>query len=371
MPGFKNGIRQEAKSGTWTAKYGQRWSRGHRTRSEARQALHELQATKDRKAAEETVDGLAARWIDEFPRPAESTNQWYRDRIQAVAKAFAGQRLSEVSREAAFQWARQAQPHQARAAATMFGDAVRYGIDGLQSNPFQNLRLPQPKGRSEIVPLTTTEVQELAQIAIEVHGDYGRDLFAPMILVAAWTGLRPGEMYPLTPEDVDWRNGLIHVTKSLRSKTQEVVPHTKTGGQRTVPIAPQILEPLRGLSERSNGLLFFTKRGKRFNQRTHDFYWRPVADRFAESRPEDHWLRRREQGLTPYELRHFVASELMARGASRFDIAQILGHANESTVPRYVHQRPGEASERIRGLLSASPATHNPTASGEKMEGTK
>jgi integrase len=356
---FKDGIRREA-NGTYSVKVGRRWSRGHRSKVEARKARYELQERAQAPSQPVTVDSFAARWVDEYPRPAESTNQWYRDRIKAVGAHFKGRRLSSITREEAYRWSRSAQPHQARAAATMFGDAVRYGIDGLQSNPFQNLRLPQPKGRSEIIPLTSQEVAELANIAIEVHGEYGRDLFAPMILVAAWTGLRPGEMYPLTPEDIDWRQGLIHVTKSLRSKTQELVPHTKNYDRRTVPIAPVLLEPLRGLSGRSrNGLLFTSKRGKRLMERTFSYYWHPVRQRFAETRPEGHWLSARiaEKGeaqgnLDAYELRHALASELMARGASKADLAAILGHRDESTVPVYAHQRPGEASERVRRLLA-------------------
>ena len=359
-PKFRNGVRKEA-NGTWTAKYGRAWSRGHETRSKAREALHALQATKPSEKPQETVDSLAARFTRDFPRAAESTNRWYRDQLRAVATEFKGRRLSSVSKEEAYAFSRRVSPHQVRAAAAMFSEAVRLGIDGLQVNPFQNLGLAAPKGRRDIIPLTEGEVYELAQTAERVHGRYGQDVFGPMILVAAWTGLRPGELYVLGPNDIDWRNGVLEVTKSFRSGTGELVPHTKNYERRTVPIAGQLYEVLRGLERRAtNELLFFTKQGKRLSQRTASYWWEPVRQAFAESLPADHWLpvRIREQGvrgnLEFYELRHFVASELLARGASRSDIAAILGHRDESTVPRYAHQRPGEASERLRGLLSGS-----------------
>ena len=36
-----------------------------------------------------------------------------------------------------------------------------------------------------------------------------------MFVVAVNTGLRPGELYALTEEDIDWKNNVIHVNRTL------------------------------------------------------------------------------------------------------------------------------------------------------------
>jgi hypothetical protein len=63
--------------------------------------------------------------------------------------------------------------------------------DGLQANPFQHVKKPRSEGRRRITPLTRQEVDLLAQTAEETLGDYGRDVYAPLIVTAAWTGLVP------------------------------------------------------------------------------------------------------------------------------------------------------------------------------------
>ena len=65
--------------------------------------------------------------------------------------------------------------------------------DGLHPgpNPFANLRLEQSRGRKDLIALTVAELDELAETALRVHGDFG-PAFRAMILFSAYVGLRRG-----------------------------------------------------------------------------------------------------------------------------------------------------------------------------------
>ena len=82
----------------------------------------------------------------------------------------------------------------------MFNDAIN---DGLHPgpNPFANLRLEQSRGRKDLIALTVEELDELADTALAVHGEFG-PTFRAMILFAAYVGLRPGELFALERSDV-------------------------------------------------------------------------------------------------------------------------------------------------------------------------
>ena len=82
----------------------------------------------------------------------------------------------------------------------LFTDAIN---DGLHPgpNPFGNLRMEQPRGRKDLTALTEPQVVDLADRALDCHGDFG-PTFRAVILFAAYVGLRPGELYALERKDV-------------------------------------------------------------------------------------------------------------------------------------------------------------------------
>ena len=81
-------------------------------------------------------------------------------------------KISEITRPEARRIANGWPRATARIARTMWADAVRDGICDL--NPWTNLRLETPKGRKDIDALTEQEIADLADLAAELSGDYGR-----------------------------------------------------------------------------------------------------------------------------------------------------------------------------------------------------
>lgn len=91
--------------------------------------------------------------------------------------------------------------------------------------------------KEEVQIPTKSEVLELIEKA------KGTELYYP-IQIAAFCGLRAGEIAALTQDDI--KDGFISVTKSKsRVKGQDFVKSTKTGNKRRVPCPPELFKSLK------------------------------------------------------------------------------------------------------------------------------
>lgn len=381
------------------------------TIEEAREIKRREEANKKARgrAVRQTVEVWAPRFTagagEANPR-SESTRKHNAERIKPFVADFADRELESITKQEAHLWIKggTAPPeledvartwagaeehdgvvtvpaHRSNLAAVraMFGDAKR--VDLIADNPFGGMGLQQSRGRSDIDVIQPDELEALVRIAGEEHGVYGRYVFAPMIVAAAWTGLRPGELFALRPEDVELdrrvtRNGqgirvvrpgdrgyedaepapVLHVRRALNAKTGET-GDTKNHERRTVALLPEAEKALRQLLEQGlppDEPIFRTTHGKPYMQRHHHYYWDPVRRAFRNSRPEGHWLHERvaEKGRTGeldfYELRHHFGTRLAEAGLSPYDIAKMMGHRDggKLAMERYIHTDRDMAIER-------------------------
>jgi integrase len=169
-----------------------RWLGTYATRLEAERAESDA-SLKDRKDSP-TVAQWSRVWLSDYARPAAATRMVYRQAANRITRELGALKLDDVTRplarEKALAWPRNI----SGVARTMWADAVRNGIAG--ENPWTNMRIPQSRGRRDLVPLTEPELHELASVA----GEMG-----PLVLTLGYTGLRPGELCGLRWEDVDLR----------------------------------------------------------------------------------------------------------------------------------------------------------------------
>jgi integrase len=127
-------------------------------------------------------------------------------------------------------------------AAFQRADALRDGL--CHHNPFTNLRLETPNGRKDITALTEAEIEQLAEVAREHHGDYG-DEIAALIVFAAYTGVRPGELAALRWNDLDIPNRRATISRALDG--QGGIKPPKNGKPRRIVLPPQALRALSTL----------------------------------------------------------------------------------------------------------------------------
>ena len=131
-------------------------------------------------------------------------------------------------------------------------------------------------------------------------------LLVPIILFALVTGMRRGEILGMKWSDIDSQ------TKAL------LIPFTKTGHARTIPLIEEALQVLNGLSQSGDRV----------------FPLGPNALRLAWDR-----LRRRAgiEDLHFHDLRHEAISRFFEAGLSTAEVALISGHRDARMLFRYTH----------------------------------
>jgi integrase len=171
------------------------------------------------------------------------------------------------------------------------------------------------------------------------HFEDDRDSEA--IRVAAYSGLRLGELLALPWRDVDWTGSALTISRSLSSGVEGT---TKTGHVRRVPMADQAAAALDRLSQRQDFVspddyVFCNALG------------RPLDGSALRRR----YKRARDAaGLRPlrwHDLRHTFGSLLVAGGVDLVSIKDAMGHSQLTTTSRYLHARP--ATERAAAFTAA------------------
>jgi integrase len=210
-------------------------------------------------------------------------------------------------------------------------------VYGLQSNPAA-LVDRQPLRRSGVFDvLSPAEVEALARAA-ESEQD------AAIFRVAAFTGLRLGELRALRWSDVDFEKRLVHVRRSF---THGAEGDPKSGRVRSVPMIDQAARALDGLSRRerftdADDLVFVDDVGGYLDD------WR---------------LRRRFHGalersglpkLRLHDLRHTFGT-LAVQAFPLSDVKAYMGHADIQTTMIYVHHVPQtDAADKLSELVTTA-----------------
>ena len=204
----------------------------------------------------------------------------------------------------------------------------------LRGNPVTNAER-QPQRRSgDFTALEPHEVELLAQHAVT-------DQDAALFTVAAFSGLRLGELRGLRWADVDWMRRVVFVR---RSYTVDADGPTKSGKVRSVPLVDQAARALDELSRRER--------------------WTADEDRVFVNHLgehiEDSALRRRfyraldSAGLKRirfHDLRHTFGT-IAVQAFPLTDVKAFMGHADIQTTMIYVHHVPQhDAADRLSRLL--------------------
>ena len=206
-------------------------------------------------------------------------------------------------------------------------------LDGrIGRNPCAGLKLPPEESR-EMRFLEPVEVAQLSDAIQPRH-------YRPLVLTAAYVGLRWGELAGLRLDRVDLLRRQIRVDQQLTEVSGRVAfgpPKTKAG-ERTCSI-PRTLVDL--LAEhfatepvQASGLAFPTCTGKPMRRSNFRLPWRRTID----GTPKRPGIFRGTplEGLVFHELRHTAAALAIAQGAHPLAIKERLGHSSITvTMDRY------------------------------------
>ena len=168
------------------------------------------------------------------------------------------------------------------------------------------------------------------------------------IYLAAFCGLRRGEILGLTAASVDAEAGVLRIRNSLNGFGEFKAPKTRSG-IRDVPMPPIVAEALAAWApfyvENPHACLFRTKTGGAIDGNTfHVAYWKPVLTRAgftADGKGRWHHF---------HALRHFAASMMIEHQVSLPTVAAVLGHKTfDMTLQVYAHTVAG-GSHRLDAL---------------------
>jgi integrase len=164
------------------------------------------------------------------------------------------------------------------------------------------------------------------------------------VLLAAWCGLRRGEILGLQPDDVDLRAGTVTVRRNrvelLESPVAFDADPKTDAGKRTVVIPPHVL-PVLGehmTSWAGPDRVFIGRDGKPM---------RGDAIRQAFNRAR---LGAGMPGFRFHDLRHTGQTLAASTGATVKDLMRRLGHASPAAANRYLHTVEGRDAEIASAL---------------------
>jgi integrase len=149
------------------------------------------------------------------------------------------------------------------------------------------------------------------------------EILRPIVLVGLHTGLRRGELFSLTWQDVDFRLGVLRVL------------HSKNGEQREIPMSDTLRATLQALPRRlASDYMFPGKTGHGVVD---------IRKRFHRALQEA-----AIQGFRFHDLRHTFASHLVMAGVDLMTVKEFLGHKDLKMTLRYAHL----ASDYKRAAIS-------------------
>jgi integrase len=184
-----------------------------------------------------------------------------------------------------------------------------------------------------------------------------------LVLLAAFGGLRRGELFGLRRRDID----LLHRTVDVRSQRQEsktgeaiIGPPKSAAGRRVLALPAELVPVLedhlaRWVSPDPDALVFVGERGAPLRPGVWQRQW-DVA-RAAIGKPELHL----------HDLRHVAGTVAAATGASTKEIMRRLGHATPQAALRYQHatdQRDRLLADGIDAIIRSALDTRSATVVG-------
>ncbi|HEX3325870.1 MAG TPA: site-specific integrase, partial [Actinomycetota bacterium] len=170
------------------------------------------------------------------------------------------------------------------------------------------------------------------------------DQDAAIFTVAAFTGLRLGELRALRWEDIDFANRIVHLRHSF-TYGNEGTP--KSGKVRSVPLVDQAAKVLDGLSRREH---FTDPDDHVFVNETGGV----VDDSQLRRRYYDALERAGLKRMTFHSLRH-VFGTIAVQAFPLTDVKAYMGHADIQTTMVYVHHVPQhDAADRLSHLVEAT-----------------
>ncbi len=230
-----------------------------------------------------------------------------------------------------------------------FKQAVKNGI--IERNPVVLATIPR-QGETKVRRVFSVQEQEI--FMKYAQGSYLYNLFALMIR----TGMRSGEIRGLKFSDIDRKNGVIHIVRTLKYEGGnqgffEDTPKTKTS-KRDIPLTKGMVDIIDNQSKKINQEIIFID-GYIF--RMDD--GRPISRERLQTEINRILKKIHNAGIefeyfTPHCFRHTFATRAIENGMKPQTLKAILGHSTLAmTMDLYSHVLPTTKAEEMELIANA------------------
>lgn len=295
-------------------------------------------------AVRTTFGDYAEAWLADRPLKG-TTRQHYRKLLDnQILPTFRGTPLKAITAASVRKW------HSALPADRPTLRAHSYGLlraimqtalhDGeISVNPVHIRGAGNTKRVKNIEPASLMELEALVNAMPE--------RYKVMTLLAAWCGLRFGELTELRRQDVDLTSGVLKIRRGVtRVDGQFVVSAPKTeAGLRDVAVPPHLLPALEAhlqsnVARGRQSLLFPAAGDPTKHLAPASLYKVFYKAREAAARPDLRW----------HDLRHTGAVLAASTGATLAELMGRLGHSTPQAALRYQHAAKGRDAEIAAAL---------------------
>lgn len=204
----------------------------------------------------------------------------------------------------------------------IFKKAIKKKI--ITENPLEDIIKPKSEKQDKKVEALTLEEHQHFIKALE------NEKYKNIFLLEINTGMRPGEILALTPNDIDFKNNCIHITKTLTKDIEDnykLGDSTKTyAGTRDFPLDDQLKAILKDsiskMKLNKNQLIFTLENCKIINVSTINTVFKRICRNLKFNDKDDY---------NQYMLRHTFATRCIEAGMPAHVLQKLLGHADVST----------------------------------------
>jgi integrase len=212
-----------------------------------------------------TCGEYAERFLAEYEdRCKDSSIDTAKRSLKPFLRRFGRVPLADIERLEAKEWAKSVKPSYVPIVVTLMNAAVEDEL--LERNPFRGLG-QRTRGRADQDPPSEEEFGRLLEACAALKG-YAPTMRA-LLSFAAYTGMRPGELYELEWGDIDFDRMRIAVERRLyRGRVAK-----PKSGEREIALTPPARDAILGR------LVFHAKRGGRLSQSLLSGYWAQVLAR--------------------------------------------------------------------------------------------
>jgi integrase len=288
--------------------------------------------------AQLTVEQWCGMWLEGYKVNRESTVRQARTHIRQITAEFGHLPLTAVRPSQVKAWVAKLRADDVEASyiyalhsrlSQIFSDAVHDGVLG--RNPCSRRTSP-PMGKAKVYVATTEQVWA-------IH-DAMPDHLKVAVLLGAFAGLRVAEVSGLRVADVDFIRGVVHPKQQWAGK-----PLKTDGSGESIPI-PQDLALLLSASVQRYPSEMMVTNGPG-TQRCGPW----IIERAIRDVRED--IDGLPEGFSFHDLRHYLASLLIASGADIKTVQARMRHASaRTTLDTYGHLWP-DADESTRTAIGA------------------